>query len=104
MFVDSVMLTAGATHSCSAAERAQAGAASLDQNTLAAGIFGAFSAADVYHRAISTSRTEHLDALNGHHRTLAGVTDKAHHARRAFLEMDQSNACELHSVRCNSVT
>lgn len=104
MFVDPAMLTAGATHSHNAADQAQSGAASLDQNTVAEGIFGAFSAADVYHRAISTSHTEHLNTLNGHHRTLSGVADKAHHARRAFVEMDQSNASELHSVRCNSVT
>lgn len=104
MFVDPAMLKAGATHSHSAADHAQAGIASLDRNAVTAGIFGGFGAADVYHQAISTAHTEHVTMLNEHRRTLADVADKAHHARRAFTGMDEFNAAELRAVRCNSAT
>lgn len=104
MFVDPAMLQLGAADSHSAAKHAQAGAAMLDQTAVAAGIFGGIGAADVYHQAISTRHSEHIATLTEHRRTLADVADKAHLARRAFTEMDQSNASELRAVRCNSDT
>ncbi|CAJ1509811.1 DUF2563 family protein [[Mycobacterium] holstebronense] len=104
MFVDPAMLKDGATHSHSAADHAQAGAASLDQTAVAAGIFGSFGAADTFHQAISTRHCDHITTLNDQRRVLADVADKAHHARRAFIGMDQHNAAELRAVRCNSAT
>jgi hypothetical protein len=104
MFVDPAMLRLGAADSRSAADHADAGAALLDQNTVAAGIFGGFGAADVFHQAISTSHAEHITTLNDHRRTLADVADKAHVARRAFTGMDQRNAADLRAVRCSSDT
>ncbi|OBK80292.1 hypothetical protein A5649_12790 [Mycolicibacter heraklionensis] len=104
MFVDPAMLKDGATHSHSAADHAQAGAESLDQTAAAAGIFGSFGAADAFHQAISTRHSDHVTTLNNQRRVLADVADKAHHARRAFIGMDQHNAAELRAVRCNSAT
>ncbi len=104
MFVDPAMLRLGTTDSHNAAEHARKGAALLDQNSVAAGIFGSFGAADVYHQAISASHADHVTTLNGHLRTLTDVADKAHMARQAFVGMDQSNAAQLRAVRCNSDT
>ncbi|MGB5794928.1 MAG: DUF2563 family protein [Mycolicibacter algericus] len=104
MFVDPAMLTAGESHSHSAATYAHTGAASLDQTAVTAGIFGSFGAADVYHSAISTAHSDHITILNGHRRTLTDVGDKAHYAARAFTGMDQHNAAELRAVQCNSST
>lgn len=104
MFVDPAMLTAGATHSHSAADHARAGATQLEQNAVTAGIFGGFAAADVYHQTIATSHAQHITTLTGHRRTLAEVGDKAHHAAREFTGMDQHNAAQLRAVRCNSST
>lgn len=102
MFVDPAMLSAGATHSDSAATHARAGVAALDTTVLGAGIFGGFGAADLYHRTLSTRHGEHVRTLTDQHRTLAGVADKAHRARQAFLDMDADNAVELRAARCNS--
>lgn len=104
VFVDPAMLKAGSSDSHSAAQHAQAGAASLGQNAVATGIFGSFGAADVFHQALSASHTEHITTLNDHHRTLADLADKAHLARRGFTDMDQANAADLRAVRCNSST
>lgn len=104
MLVDPAMLTAGATHAHTASAHAQAGAKELDQRTVTSGIFGGFGAADVFHQAISNSHAEHVTTLNDHRRTLADVGDKAHHARRGFIGMDQAAAAKLRAVRCNSNT
>ncbi|MEB3030383.1 DUF2563 family protein [[Mycobacterium] nativiensis] len=104
MFVDPAMLKDGAAHSHSAADHARAGAASLDQTAVTAGIFGSFGAADVFHQAISTCHTEHITTLTDHRRILTDVGGKAHYAAREFTGMDQHNAAELHAVRCNSAT
>ncbi|MEB3069323.1 DUF2563 family protein [[Mycobacterium] vasticus] len=104
MFVDPAMLKTGASHAHTASAHAQAGAKELDQRTVTAGIFGSFGAADVFHQAISNSHAEHVTTLNDHHRTLADVRDKAHHAQRAFIGMDQAAATRLRAVRCNSDT
>lgn len=104
VFVDPTMLTAGATHSHSAAGHAQKGAALLDRNAVTAGIFGGFAAADVYHQAISTRHNDHVTTLDDHRRILTDVADKAHHARRAFIGIDQYNAAKLRAVQCNSAT
>ncbi|AEF37655.1 MULTISPECIES: DUF2563 family protein [Mycobacteriaceae] len=104
MFVDPAMLTAGESHSHSAANHAHTGAASLHQPGVTAGIFGSFGAADVYHNAICTAHSDHITILNGHRRTLTDVGDKAHYAARAFTGMDQHNAAELRAVQCNSST
>ncbi|MCV7385562.1 DUF2563 family protein [Mycolicibacter longobardus] len=102
MFVDPAMLKDGATHSHGAADHARAGAESLDQNAVTAGIFGSFGAADVYHQAISTRHSDHVTTLNDHRRVLTDVANKAHRAREAFIGMDQHSAAELRAVRCNS--
>lgn len=104
MFVDPAMLRLGASDSHGAADHARAGAASLGQQGVSAGIFGGFGAADVYHRVISTAHAEHTSTLDDHCQTLFDVAEKAHHARRAFIGMDQAAAAELHAVRCNSTT
>jgi|SRR5690625_1227939 len=104
MFVEPAMLHRGATDSHSAAEHARKGATVLDQNAVAAGIFGRFGAADVFHQAILAGHADHVTTLNGHLRTLTDVADKAHVARQAFVDMDQANAAELRAVRCNSGT
>jgi hypothetical protein len=85
----------------SAADHARAGATQLQQNAVTAGIFGGFAAADVYHQTIAASHAEHLASLNNHRRTLADVADKAQHAQRAFVGMDQHNAAQLRAVRCS---
>ncbi|RRR47151.1 DUF2563 family protein [Mycolicibacter terrae] len=104
MFVDPAMLRSGAADTHSAGAHAQAGATLLNQTSVAAGIFGGFGAADVFHNAISAAHTEHITTLSGHRRTLADVGDKAHHAAREFTGMDQRNAAQLRAVRCNSGT
>ncbi|MEZ0383137.1 DUF2563 family protein [Mycobacterium sp. pW045] len=104
MFVDPAMLRSGAADTRGASEHAHAGASRLNQTSVAAGIFGGFGAADVFHNAISTAHSEHITTLSGHRRTLAGVGDKAHYAAREFTGMDQRNAAQLRAVRCNSST
>lgn len=104
MFVDPAMLRSGAADTHSAGAHAQAGATLLNQTSVAAGNFGGFGAADVFHNTLSTAHTEHITTLTDHRRTLADVGDKAHHAAREFTSMDQHNAAQLRAVRCNSST
>ncbi|NDJ91801.1 DUF2563 family protein [Mycolicibacter kumamotonensis] len=104
MFVDPAMLRSGATDTHGASAHAQAGAARLGQTFVAAGIFGSFGAADVFHGALSTAHAEHITTLTDHRRTLAEVGDKAHRAAREFTGMDQHNAAQLRAVRCTSNT
>ncbi|OBY31649.1 DUF2563 family protein [Mycolicibacter kumamotonensis] len=104
MFVDPAMLRSGATDTHGASAHAQAGATRLNRTAVTAGIFGAFGAADVFHGALSTAHTDHITTLTDHHRTLTDVGDKAHRAAREFTGMDQHNAAQLRTVRCNSST
>lgn len=104
VFVDPAMLRSGATDTHGASAHAQAGAARLNQTFVATGIFGGFSAADVFHGALSAAHADHITCLNDHRRTLAEVGDKAHLAAGEFTGMEQGNAAELRAVRCNSST
>ena len=104
MFVDPARLRSGAADTRGASEHAHAGASRLNQTSVAAGIFGGFGAADVFHNALCAGPAEHITTHTGTHRTLDGAGVKSHRAALVFAGMDQRYAAQLRAVRCNSDT
>lgn len=98
MNVDIDGLRAGADRSYRAADFAKDAADQLTGRTVNSGIFGSFEAAQAFHVATSTARSNHADALRGHERGLGVLGDKAHRTASAFSEMEDRNAAALRAV------
>jgi hypothetical protein len=104
MFVDTDLLHSGANESQRAGGHAQNGADQLSRGPLSSGMFGGFPAAETFHGAVSAAHGQHVKNLQAHQETLTDVGHKAHYAANGFTDMDDRNAAELRSVRCNSGT
>lgn len=104
MFVDPELLHSGGDQSHRAGGHAQDGADHLARGPLESGMFGDFTAADSFHRAVTAAHAQHVKNLQGHQETLTSVGSKAHTAANGFITMDQNNASELRAVRPSSGT
>ncbi|HTQ22953.1 DUF2563 family protein [Mycobacterium sp.] len=104
MFVDTGGLHSGANQSYQAGGHARDAADRLSRGPLSAGMFGDFSAADVFHEAVTSAHTAHVRILHAQHQTLTAVGDQAHRAAVEFTAMDELNAAKLRMGQCNSNT
>lgn len=100
MFVDTAMLHSGASASHQAGRHAQAGADHLAEGPLAAGMFGDFAAADVFHEKVTAAHAHHVQTLRNQREILGSVGRKATHAAVAFTAMEHRNEEVLRDVRC----
>jgi hypothetical protein len=102
MFVDTAMLRSGAADSRRAGEHAGDGAGHLTGSPPAAGMFGDFDAAELFHQAISSAHTSHVKTLQRHREILTAVGRQANKAASSFTAMENHNAKALRDVRCTS--
>jgi hypothetical protein len=102
MFVDTEGLHAGANQSDRAGGHAQDAADRLSRGPLSSGMFGDFSAADVFCEAVASAHAGHVRILQAQHQALTALGDKAHRAAVEFTAMDELNAAKLRMGRCNS--
>ena len=104
MFVDIDLLHSGANESHRAGGHARDGADQLSRGPLPSGMFGDFTAAEMFHDAVSSARAQHVKSLQVHQETLTELGRKAHYAANGFTDMDDRNAAEMRAVRCSSGT
>lgn len=102
MFVDTGLLLAGGAQSRRAGEHALDAADQLVRGPLFSGMFGAFTAADAFHDAVTASHATQVRGLQAHRDALSGLGGKAHVAAAGFTAMDDRNAADLRALRCNS--
>ena len=104
MYVQPGLLHSGGTQSHRAGDHAQEGAGHLSRGPLMAGMFGEFAAAEAFHDAVHSTRTQHVKQLQAHQEALSAIGSKAHLAATRFSGMDARNAAALRAVRCSSDT
>jgi hypothetical protein len=96
--VDVDEMRSGANRSYNAAWLAMEGADRLARGTVAAGIFGAFGAAESFCGALDDAHTAHVRRLRDHQSRLGVLGDKAHTTASAFVDMEDRNAEALRAV------
>lgn len=98
MHVDVEEMRCGAGLSYGAARLADEAVGVLSRATVAAGLFGAFPAAQNFGAMVGRAHRAQVDLLRNHESRLNSVGDKAHTAATAFVDMEQRNAQALHPV------
>lgn len=99
MFVDTALLQMGAGFSDSAGAIASRGADQFSSAALPVGIFGDFTEAEQFRKALSVAQTSHSETMRRHHLALAKLADKATTAAKAFSEQDDHCASALEAAR-----
>ncbi len=102
MFVDPELLNSGASETHRASAHAKEGADHLARGLLLSGMFGDFSAGQMFHAAVVFTRTRHVRGLNTHQEALTAVGTKAEQAAAEFMAMDENNAAKLRAAQCIS--
>lgn len=92
-------LRAAADRTYQAAGFANDAAQRLSASPVQAGIFGAFDAAESFHRALSGAHSNHELALRRQTVGLGGLGDAAHTVASAFTGMEDRNAAALRDLR-----
>jgi hypothetical protein len=98
MFVDTDLLCMGAEFSHSAAVIAQRGADRFAATQPTAGIFGDFSAAHDFHRALCRAHASHTTTMQGHRAEFDSLGEKATSAAAVFVQQDATSGAALDSA------
>ncbi|MCV7356626.1 DUF2563 family protein [Mycolicibacterium fluoranthenivorans] len=92
MEVDTEHLNAGADRCGDAAGTALAAAGELAEMKPAAGMFGDFDEARMFHQAVSAAHQGHVEQFQAHHRALGDISAKSRSGADEFTATDASSA------------